>query len=298
MAKAPVRERPRLSFRIGSEQASSDSFDQNFSDKLESAIIGQIITRVPAVRVVDRDKLESRLKRVIEQEYRRGIMYGVNNMFGRISPNELRAGEVMHTNRPIVFGSLGDNSTANNLDMDLFPDRKGPSLRRPTGRLEWKPLSRHTVKRKFAARGKDASAFREARKIYEDTGRLKRWISRYALAIVRKTGVVKVRLNVKQERVRGRFVKQKKVPLGNLLITLMPSVPKGLLPGLASGNFGQVDPNMGFESRVISNSDVMKKLRGSERRPDTHRPFLQPIFTYWTQYYVPARIALQIRKFL
>ena len=279
-----------LNISIGRTRERIGTPDKRMSEMVSRAILGDISedgAEFTMRSMVDRTDLANKLRRTIETEYVKGVQYAVSGMIGTTSPGGVRDGVTMHSSAYKTFRTLGRpiDTESRGFTQLLDNGRTQDLIKRPNGPLRWQALSRHTRERK------------KHNRFFEDTGALSKMLRSKALNIVRKTGVVRVVVTTKQRRdSRGRFLPNERVmPIANLEIRLMPSIPRSMLPGLTANNFGVVDRNQAFEKAVIADELALRKLAGPERRKDIQRPLLQPIFTYWTNYYVPARIAQILR---
>lgn len=268
MARAPV---PKVTvrFQVGSKTETIQNLNQSVGEVAADYIFMGLEERARRDRLVDAERLKKTLPIIVENEYTRGIEWAADSLAGRMSPRGAE-GE-------LTIRQLGNAAPL-----------KQAGMRPPVGELIWRSLSGRTIKKK-TARGRDGRAF------FVDTGSLRKKLKAQARAIVKRAGKCQVVITSPPTRnEKGRWAKQRYITLANMEIRLLSNIPQSMLPGLATGDFGWSDPNMAFERRVIRSPEVLKKLTGPEH--GSNRPFLQPVFTYWTQFYVPTRIAQTIQR--
>lgn len=273
-----------INFRIGKNSGSRDltstgaggALSNNVAQAITDALADEGGRLARERTLLNLKGLNNRLQRVIETEYAQGVQYAADNMMGQISDGA----------RDKVFGFNNVGFNTNVPQGKAFQRNSTPFT---TGHVTWAPLSRNTVRRKIG----DGLSIDRARRYYRNTGALRKELLTQARAMVKRTGVVKITFNT------GRFapVKSKtaKIPVGQLRITLMPRTPRSALPGLASGNLGDVNKSMAFERSLGMSEDAITKLTGPMRSKGTfnlaHRPLLQPVFTYWSLFRIPNKIA-------
>lgn len=264
-----------IKFRIGKNSGSKDATGSGAAQAITDAV-ANLTGNLAKDRVkVNLRSLNSRLLKTIETEYALGVKYAADNMMGQISDGA----------RDKVFGF---NNTGFNTDIPRFKSFSAKTANFTTGSVVWAPLSRNTVRRKIA----DGLSIDRARRYYRHTGALRAELLSKAREMVKRTGIVRITFND-----TGRFtpVKDRKavIPVGRLRITLLPKTPRSALPGLITGDLGDVNKTMAFERSLGLSDDAIMKLRGPMSRGYNlaNRPLLQPVFTYWSLFRIPNRIA-------
>lgn len=264
-----------IKFRIGKNSGSRDASGTGAAQAITDAVAADAGRIAREGTLVNLRGLNARLQRIIETEYAQGVKYAADSMMGQISDGA----------RDKVFGF---NNTGFNTDIPRYKSFQLNSKPFTTGHVTWAPLSRTTVRRKIAG----GLSVDRARRYYRNTGKLRQELLAQARQMVKRTGVVRITFND-----TGRFapIKDRKalIPVGRLRITLLPKTSRSALPGLASGNLGDVDRKMSFERSLGLSPDAITKLQGPMSRGYNlaNRPLLQPVFTYWSLFRIPQKIA-------
>lgn len=252
----------KLNIRIGRNYRTIDAESPLATRFITDEIIGEIGEAVSERVKINLSTLQKTLRFRIEQAYVSAVHFAAKNMIGRT--NRLGQKQIEITD----------------------PDGEGITLAR------WNQLAPRTIHEQRAIRNtKDSGKF------FSQTGALKAELLQMARTMVKRTGVVRVLY-----RNRGKFAKitsqTKSVPLADFTITLMPSINRASLPGLISGRSDDHDTQLTFERKLGLSPQAIRKLKGAGRGdfiiPGTHRPLLQPVFTYWTLNRIPRTIAAAI----
>lgn len=231
-------------------------------------IMKRILDNIRDNLEVDEKQVASYATRLIRKAYIQGIKYATKNLIGKPSPTGTGKAS---------FGIYGMASQLERV-APRFAVNPGPI----DGMVKWPALSMDTMERK----GNN--------QFFKDNLDLQNYLIDNAGAIASKTGIVKV----VSRNAKGRIMKKTdKVTIANLYIRVMPNVSPALLPGLDNNDIGQVDKTQAFERLLINDSDILNKLYGpgpgrgnKEKSSDRQRPLLQPVFTFWTRYYIPTAI--------
>jgi hypothetical protein len=257
--------------------------DKDSARDIAEDILQEILDRVRHSKKIDRMALTGPLRTAIREGYVQGVNWAIKNMIGVTAPRGI--GTVKQ------FNSFG--TTISKEEGGVAP---------PKGPLLWDTLANSTVNRKMEA----GRTYKDAASFFVDTGNLRSKLQRMVRGMVNNTGVVAIRtderrvreLNSKTNRLRLVRQRRDKVTLDDITIRLLPRVPLSLLPGISARHFGVTDPDQGFEQLLIHDPDVLEKLKGPGDGHVAQRPFLQPVFTYWTLYHIPNTIQKTIRKIL
>jgi hypothetical protein len=253
-----------LSITIGKGTILVDGKNTKGGTYVADAIAKDIGQKVIDQASVNLDKLAKALPPLIENAYVEAVQYAANSMIGRASPRGA-------DNRSMGYDVMISNTNVAN----------------------WKALSKRTIMEQNAIRGSKSSG-----KFFSQTGALRKEILSFARRFVKKTGVVRVTTR----NAKGQFAKinsdMKFIKFGNFNVRLMPNIERGTLPGMVSGLVRDHDPSMTFERKLGISAQSIRKLRGAGKGdfviPGTHRPLMQPAFTYWTLRRIPAMIAERI----
>ncbi|CCV12938.1 hypothetical protein [Mesorhizobium sp. STM 4661] len=265
-----------IKFRIGKNSGSRDASGTGAAEAITNAVADESGRLARERTLINLKGLNGRLQRVIETEYAQGVKYAAENMMGQMS--------VATAPKVFSFADAGFNarSVANT---KRFQMQTQPFAR---GQITWAPLHRSTIRRKIEG----GLSIDRAKRFYRNTGRLRQELLSKAREMVKRTGVVKITFNDS-----GRFAPVKNrnaiIPVGRLRITLLPRTPRSALPGLLSGNLGDTNNNMSFEKSLGMSEDAITKLRGPMNGTYNlaNRPLLQPVFTYWSLFRIPNKIA-------
>lgn len=237
-------------------------------------IMDNLTSRVAENAEVRLGNLAKILPELVEKSYLEAVNFAAKSMIGTTSPRG------------------ADNRSANKGQVTIkAPD--GDTITR------WQVLAPRTIREQNAIRG-----VRDSGKFFSQTGQLKEEVVRVATSYVKSHPMIKVRYNGKLRDTRGRFVSpiasRKRITMGNLTLNLMPGINRNLLGGITAGDLNKGDPNLGFEQKLGFSPSAIRKLRGAGKGtfviPGTHRPLLQPVFTYWTLNRVPQMIARAINR--
>ena len=246
--------------------------------------------------------LDRRLNVAVAGSLLEGMRYATVNLIGQRSP-PAHEYETDGRFKTLYFDQSTREASGATFRMSSRPQGRVISAKQfkvaGAQELHWRNLSHRTRKMKTPA-NKD--------KFFVNTGALKAGLRSMAKSIVNATGVVKVHYLDENNRARpigyftrvintnskvsGKRLTVTKVPLGRLRISFLPNIPAGMLPGLRSGQLGQHDKSMKFEKKVGISGDLLEKLRGPQiPGQDRHRALLQPVFTFWTLFHLPRRVA-------
>lgn len=219
-------------------------------------------------------KLARNLDVVVGTAYRKAVEFAAYRMIGRPSPRGADARQY-NGGRARIMGPEGQ-TIAN-----------------------WQVLSARRIKEQNARAGTNHSG-----KFLLDTGELQEDVLRIAKGYIQRNTVVKVTY-AERLRSKGKFVSALSAgegQLGKVTIRLLPGISPSLLPGVLSGSALNTDEGLGFERALGFTGEALEKLRGASNGgfiiPGTHRPLLQPVFTYWTLHKLPQVIARSIKSSL
>jgi len=257
--------------------------DKDSAEKIADDILQEILDQARHSKKVDRKALTAPLRTAIREGYVQGVNWAIKNMIGVTAPR-----------------GIGTEKQFNSFGTTISKDEGG--IAPPRGPLMWETLANSTLNRKMES----GKSYKDAASFFVDTGKLRSKLQRMVRGMVNNTGVVAIRsderrvkeLNTKTGRLRIVRQRRDKVALDDITITLLPRVPLTLLPGIQARHFGVTDPDQGFEQLLISDPEVLEKLKGPGGGHAAQRPLLQPIFTYWTLYQIPNAIQKTIRKVL
>lgn len=284
--------RIQIRFNIGSVREGGDATNPQLLEHMVNAIGEEAVDLVKAAERVRLGALAKRLEQTVATEYADGIRYAASNLIGLSSKGQ---GDAM---RIFIQPPGADDSVG-------FTTRNNVKLRMKTPKhlkseMYWKTLKKRTVIDKMRRNGGNKV---EAHRFFLNTGALRRSLLAGARAMVKRTGAVSVIYREAKYRLGGRFAKitksPEKVVLGDIRINLLPKIPKGLLRGLQTGNIGDTDPSMGFERALGISGLRLQKLMGpayADPSGKSNRPLLQPVFTYWTLFRMPNRIANALNR--
>ncbi|MES0134508.1 hypothetical protein NKJ88_06030 [Mesorhizobium sp. M0016] len=275
-----AKNRISINFRIGKNSGSRDASGTGAAAAITDAVAAATGNFAMERVRVGLKTLNARLQRTIETEYALGVKYAADNLMGQLS-----AYGSDHSPKVFSFsdaaGAVINTKIANSKRFQMSTQ---PFAR---GQISWARLTGNTIRRKVAG----GLSVDRARRFYRNTGRLRQELLSQSRQMVKRTGVVRITMNSS-----GRFVTRARgatIPVGQLRITLMPNVSRSSLPGLISGNLGDVNQNMSFERSLGMSSDAITKLQGPMAGGHnlSHRPLLQPVFTYWSLFKIPQKIA-------
>lgn len=264
----------KLNIRIGANQKTVDP--SVGASIIADEILGEMTSNIKNTVSLSLSKLAKNLPKVVENSYVDAVNYAAKSMIGTKSPRG------------------ADNRAANDAKVDIRdPDGEGLVL------AKWQVLSPRTIKEQNQIRGTKSSG-----EFFNRTGQLRSDILSMARSMVKRTGVVRVQYEGTLRDARGRFTSvsrsTKKIGLGQFRITLMPNINRASLPGVISGNYADHNPELTFERKLGFSPQALNKLRGATRAsfviPGTHRPLLQPVFTYWTLNRIPNIIGRSITQ--
>ncbi len=239
------------------------------ASKITTAMMNRLLDTVSTGTAINLDRIAYKITNAVRKAYISGINFAARNMIGTSSPRGAMGTKEFTSN-------FFSRNTAGEVNVGKVPG----------GVVEWRSLSGPTIKEK----GHNL--------FFINSHELKSKLAAMAPAIVDNTGVV----TVKRQKLRnkaGYFApgqSKTRITLGEVEIRLMPNISPSLLPGIGHNSLTNADQDktQKFEAKVINDPDVLKKLKGPLGAPERQRPMLQPIFTFWTKYYIPN----QIRKIL
>lgn len=258
-----------LTVRIGANSTTFDANSNRAADFVAASTLGEIVDDVQRSSNLELSKLAKNLPKVVENSYIDAVRFAATQMIGTRSPLTVKT-----TSEPVEVR-----------------DPEGFEL------AYWPVLSTRTIREQNEIRGSKGQA-----QFFNRSGALRMDLLGMARNLVKRTGVVRVTYNSRLRDARGRFVSlvasQKKVSLGDFNIRLLPNVSPTALPGIKTGIVTDHDPSLSFERRLGFSPAALKKLKGASKGnfviPGTHRPLLQPAFTYWTLNRIPQVIARSI----
>ena len=254
----------KLQITIGKGSVLIDGKSPRLAQMVGDAIIQDIGQKVIDRATVNLSVLAKALPKLVENAYVEAVQYAANSLIGRASP---RGADNRNDGYDVM---IANQNVAN-----------------------WKALAPRTIREQNIIRGTKSSG-----KFFSQTGSLKKEILSFARNYVKRTGVVRVTTR----NAKGQFTKitsdMKFVKFGNFNIRLLPNIARPDLPGISSGRIRDHDQSMGFERKIGMSSTAIRKLRGAGKGdfiiPGTHRPLMQPVFTYWTRFRIPTLISERI----
>ncbi|WP_454287257.1 hypothetical protein [Rhizobium arsenicireducens] len=163
------------------------------------------------------------------------------------------------------------------------------------GSISWQALHYRTIqKKRYAVKPLSRRSTAEASRHFIHTGKLKTELVSLASNIVQKTGTVKIGY-IKTQAKRYNIYRghASRLKMGKLQLTFLPRMAVRYLPGVKNNDVSDFDPSMLFERSLGISNSSLDKLRG---RGETHRPLLQPVFTYWVLNRIPRLVAGTINR--
>lgn len=265
-----------VTLNIGGTITKKSAKDSSIASSLVTDFLQEILGKAAQNININLGKFARNLPKMVENSYTDAVVFAAKRMVGT----------------PVNLGAINRQVDKNDkLPKQAIKDPEGDTL------THWQMLSVRSIREQNEINGS-----RTGGHFYSRTGSLRLDLLGMARTYVKNTGVVKVTFNGKLRDARGRFMKaslvDKEVTLGDFSIKLMPNIRSGMLPGLATGNTKLHDPDLSFEKKLGFSEEALKKLRGASNSgfiiPGTHRPLLQPAFTYWTLNRIPQVIARSI----
>lgn len=160
------------------------------------------------------------------------------------------------------------------------------------GQIEWKALGR----RYMHVKGND--------RFFVNTGQLRATLqsmrTSYPAALggiqVSVKGLTQKSLYAVQRRAYGQD--RRRVILGSIDIKIFPNARVSHFPGLATGQWGQVDWYAGLEASTFIPASIREKLSGPRRGnyPYRFRPMLGPATQFWVLHRIPAAMSMAVRN--
>ena len=264
-----------LAIRIGSTSKKFVNDTTVGGQIIAEEILDSLMRRVVPDMEIRAGRLAKVLPGVVANSYVQAVNYAANKMMGM---------------RNQAQGS-GGNARA----QIQVPGPDGDTI------ANWQVLSRRTImEQRTLRKTKDDGKF------FTQTGALKADLVRIASGYVRGEGnAVKVTYAKRLRDKAGRFVKladtKQRIVLGDLTITLLPNMGMSKVAVMNTAN-SKFDSKLGFEQKLGFSGEALQKLSGATKGtfviPGTHRPLLQPAFTYWTLNRIPKLIASAINASL
>lgn len=270
----------RIKIRVGRSAGRFDAADSRASEFFANEVAKEALGATRDSNFVRLKSLEGELTKAVNTELANAVRYAADRMIGQKS----------HGIQPKVFHIEPSED-----DVSLTATGIGRHLRIPrfggVNQVTWHPLSAKT--RQVKEQNKH--------NFFLHTGTLRRFLKRNAHSIASATGGVKFEM-LRDDRYKYITRKTDYIRIGTLRMTFLPRVHRGFLPGLHNGNVGSFDPTMRFEALLRLPMNAWQKLRGPEvrgfRRPEWHRPLLQPVFTYWTLFRLPRRVSVVLNRII
>lgn len=261
----------KLNVRIGNRSATFDANQARAADFIAGVTMDEMLSELRDSTNFQLNKLAKNLPKLVENSYIGAVQYAAKSMIGLKSPRGI------------------DNRKQGVRVMD--PDGEGLEI------AHWQSLSPRTIREQNEIHNTKGPG-----EFFNRSGALRMDLLSMARRLVLATGVVKVTYNGQLRDVRGRFTSPaaslKKVALGDFHIRLMPNINPATLPGLRTTNLTDHDPSLTFERKLGFSPAALRKLKGAGKGefliPGTHRPLMQPVFTYWTLNRIPRVIAHSI----
>lgn len=261
-----------LTVRVGKTTKKFDASQQGFGTEfIVSEVLEEIKDSVDAATKVNLNKLAKNMPKVVENSYVNAVSYAARSMIGTLSPR---------------------GATERSQPVEILDPERDLTL------TYWQALAPRTIREQNQIRNEKGPG-----RFYMQTGTLKAELLSMARSMVKRTGVVRVSYKGALRDARGRFASlattKKQVKLGEFVITLMPNINRAAIPGMISGRASDTDKDLTFERKLGLSPDAIRKLKGASKGsfviPGTHRPLLQPVFTYWTLNRIPQVIARSIQ---
>ena len=253
-----------------------------FVEEIADDILSNLKDSVRKEGFIPYRKFNAEITKRVTNSLNKAMDFAINNMIGSKSGRGT-------TTKSFSAASMANSGTR----IQSVGSYEGKSTA-VKGKVTWKSLDYATQKKKAEA-GKDGSAY------FIDDGDLKAFLVANRQKIVKRTGVISVSKPqavdrygkvVRRRDSHGRFLPAI-VELAKMDIRILPNIPASFLPGMGSGDIGVVDKNQRFESNVIQNIDIETKLLGPS--DSKQRALLQPVFTFWTNHYVPYEIGRALK---
>lgn len=266
----------KVSFQIGNRRHVGRNADQAATTEFVNALGAEVRRKAADNVSVNVQKLRTRLDAQIKQSIGRGMTFAARNLMG-------------------IKSGIDDKNETTNIVVDWADDQRNflvdprtsavKAMKQPQY-LEWKPLAPRTI----AEKSKRGMSRENARKFFIDSKALQSEVLGLAKTVTQKTGTVQI-LYKRDETTRSfsplaATAQSRRV--GQLRLKFLPNIPVRAMTGLQNANFGANNPNMLFESSLGLSSESVKKLQGHYI---SHRPLLQPVFTYWILNRIPRIVA-------
>lgn len=280
----------KVQFRIGKESTSTfDAVNPLGAANFIQEIRNEMSKDLREIAEFDIDYLKRTLPHVVEDSYNDAVNFAAKRMIGTSSPRG-RPVETRNNVYKDIRGPAVEITTATGKDANGESILSGGT----SVIARWKALSTRTIKEQNALTG-----VRNSGLFYLQTKSLQNELLNNSRSIVKRTGNTQV-----QYRQGGRFAAitaaSRRVSVADFKIIILPNVSRGTIPGLVSSNPLDVDSSLSFEKKLGLSADAIKKLSGASNGdyviPGTHRPLLQPVFTFWTLFRVPRVIAGALAK--
>ncbi len=260
-----------VDIRIGSNSKTFDAKNiQQLGGFFLQSILGEAGKDVVNAVQFNLSKLSKSLALNVENSYLSAVQFAANSMINLRSPK----------------------GAANRQGM---VDVRGPRDEDGSDTIaHWKPLAPRTIREQNSIKQEKSSG-----RFFSQYGNLRHELLGTAKRIVKSTGVVRVVFNKQSGRRKIRET-DTKVHIADFKIIVMPNIGRSVLPALGRNVRGftldqQYDSSLTFEKKLGISDASIRKLRGAGSGnfviPGTHRPLLQPVFTYWTLNKIPRVIA-------
>lgn len=262
----------RLTITLGNQRVTTNAGSLRGGLLVSDAAMKMITQRVADSTVTNLGQLVKELHKTLENSYVEAVRYAAQSMIGRASPR-----------------GIDNRNEGYTVQIEYLNVAK------------WKALAPRSIREQNQIQGTKHSG-----KFFLRSGALRKEIMAFARQYVKKTGVVKITSSDRMRDSRGRFSAvnsdTKLVKLSKFSIRLLPNISPAALPGLRSGNVQDFNANMNFERALGMSPEAVRKLSGATREysggdlilPGTHRPLMQPVFTYWTMFKIPALVAEKV----
>jgi len=294
MAKRPVT----IRFAIGRNTTKFNAGDSLGSRIMSDAIYKEAVDVALGRVKVRIDRMQNKLCSQLETGYTAATKFAADKMIGTASRgmapvnimDMMTSAQGSGTIERGLSGGKGKNAAQAFLQSMAMPRN------RAGGSINWAPLSKRMV---LTQHGMTSGNPPGPGKFFLNTGGLRATLRSFGRAMVKRTGIVRVR-QIDKGVEKNIKPGMKEIQISRLRITLMPNVYPSHLPGLRSGNLGEFDPDVKFEKSLGLSSHMLEQLYGPDRHRDPnrdkHRPLLQPVMTYWTLFNIPNKIANVLQR--
>lgn len=291
----------QMMIRVGRSAGRFDAKDSRASQFVADTLAETVVNGTRANVRVDFARLQKTLESAVNSELANAVRYASNNLIGLETARGVGRDGVPPV-RNIYIAGVSQAEAAEGMRPTMGVSRArvfpaGSPFRNSGSHhvLQWHGLTGRTIRAKTQNKLKH----------FLHTGALRQVLRQNARSIAAGTGAVKVEYLAANGKwsARARSLQGKKVPVGKLRLTFLPRIHRSVLPGLHSGSLTSVDRSMRFEAMLGLPDDAWEKLRGPKaksgfQRPEWHRPLLQPVFTYWTLFRLPARVEQVLNRIL